>query len=230
MDWYEKGMGERFSTFHAVLLAIWLAVLVWSGINPHDRLTWWLECTPGLIGFALLALTWGKFRFSRFCYALIAIHCVILFIGAKYTYAEVPLFTWLEGPLHFARNNYDKVGHFAQGAFPRSSRAKSSSGRAPPALKPGPRFSRLRCVSRSPRSTKSSSGQPPKSFTRKRTRSSARRATPGTRRKTWRGASWARFSRCSSSPGFTTARSGGSSRGETSKTSFPPLLSDLNPV
>jgi len=24
----------------------------------------------------------------------------------------------LEGPLHFARNNYDKVGHFAQGAFP----------------------------------------------------------------------------------------------------------------
>ena len=118
MDWYEKGMGERFSTFHAVLLAIWLAVLVWSGINPHDRLTWWLECTPGLIGFALLALTWGKFRFSRFCYALIAIHCVILFIGAKYTYAEVPLFTWLEGPLHFARNNYDKVGHFAQGAFP----------------------------------------------------------------------------------------------------------------
>ena len=104
--------------FHAVLLAIWLAVLVWSGINPHDRLTWWLECTPGLIGFALLALTWGKFRFSRFCYALIAIHCVILFIGAKYTYAEVPLFTWLEGPLHFARNNYDKVGHFAQGAFP----------------------------------------------------------------------------------------------------------------
>jgi len=118
MDWYEKGMGERFSTFHAVLLAIWLAVLVWSGINPHDRLTWWLACTPGLIGFALLALTWGKFRFSRFCYALIAIHCVILFIGAKYTYAEVPLFTWLEGPLHFARNNYDKVGHFAQGAFP----------------------------------------------------------------------------------------------------------------
>ena len=77
MDWYEKGMGERFSMFHAVLLAIWLAVLVWSGINPHDRLTWWLECTPGLIGFALLALTWGKFRFSRFCYALIAIHCVI---------------------------------------------------------------------------------------------------------------------------------------------------------
>ena len=33
MDWYEKGMGERFSTFHAVLLAIWLAVLVWSGIS-----------------------------------------------------------------------------------------------------------------------------------------------------------------------------------------------------
>ncbi|MBV9619198.1 MAG: hypothetical protein JO201_08295 [Verrucomicrobia bacterium] len=26
-------------------------VFVWSGINPHDRLTWWLEVFPAIIGF-----------------------------------------------------------------------------------------------------------------------------------------------------------------------------------
>jgi putative membrane protein len=30
----------------------------------------------------------------------------------------VPLFNWLRDTLHLARNNYDKVGHFAQGFVP----------------------------------------------------------------------------------------------------------------
>lgn len=45
-------------------------------------------------------------------------HCFILFIGGHYTYAEVPLFDWLKELLHQDRNNYDKVGHFAQGFIP----------------------------------------------------------------------------------------------------------------
>lgn len=39
-------------------------------------------------------------------------------VGGHYTYAEVPLFNWLKEVLHQARNNYDKVGHFAQGFVP----------------------------------------------------------------------------------------------------------------
>ncbi|HEX3104252.1 MAG TPA: DUF2238 domain-containing protein [Terriglobales bacterium] len=35
--------------------------------------------------------------------------------GGHYTYAEVPLFNWIRDPFHLARNDYDRVGHFAQG-------------------------------------------------------------------------------------------------------------------
>lgn len=39
-------------------------------------------------------------------------------IGGHYTSAEVPLFDWFKDVLNIERNNYDKVGHFAQGFVP----------------------------------------------------------------------------------------------------------------
>ena len=35
---------------HWILLPAWTAVLIWSGVNLHDRLTWVLEVMPALIG------------------------------------------------------------------------------------------------------------------------------------------------------------------------------------
>jgi putative membrane protein len=49
---------------------------------------------------------------------LIFIHACILCVGGHYTYAEVPAFDWLKEAFHHSRNNYDKVGHFAQGFVP----------------------------------------------------------------------------------------------------------------
>jgi putative membrane protein len=49
---------------------------------------------------------------------MILLHCIILFIGGHYTYAEVPLFDFIKETFHQTRNNYDKVGHFAQGFVP----------------------------------------------------------------------------------------------------------------
>ena len=43
---------------------------------------------------------------------------IILMVGGHYTYAEVPLFDWIREVLDQSRNNYDKVGHFAQGFTP----------------------------------------------------------------------------------------------------------------
>jgi putative membrane protein len=37
-----------------VLTAVSVAVLLWSGIGPHDRLTWWLEVLPVIIAVPLL--------------------------------------------------------------------------------------------------------------------------------------------------------------------------------
>ena len=104
--------------FHIALLAAVLAVLVWSGIAPHDRLTWWLEVAPTLLGLAALAVTWRRFRFTGLALTLIALHMILLCVGGKYTYALVPLGDWVKDALHLARNHYDRLGHFAQGFVP----------------------------------------------------------------------------------------------------------------
>jgi len=99
-------------------LGIFFIVLVWSGINPKDQFTWFLEVIPALIGFVLLIFTYKSFPLTPLLSILILIHMVILMVGGHYTYAEVPLFDWIKEVLDQSRNNYDKVGHFAQGFIP----------------------------------------------------------------------------------------------------------------
>jgi putative membrane protein len=101
-----------------LLLSIFTLTLLWSIINPKEGFTCFLEIIPAIIGALILALTFNKFRFSYFTYTLILIHCIILFIGGHYTYAEVPFFDYIKEVFHQSRNNYDKVGHFAQGFVP----------------------------------------------------------------------------------------------------------------
>ncbi len=97
---------------------VFLAVFVWSAISPKDYLTWVLEVAPAVIGFVILAATYQSFRLTNLLYVLILIHCIILMIGGRYTYAEVPLFDYFKTTFGFERNNYDKAGHFVQGFVP----------------------------------------------------------------------------------------------------------------
>lgn len=101
-----------------IWLALYFLVLLWSGINPKDYFTWFLEVLPALIGLVVIAVTYNKFRLTTLAYLLILIHCIILMVGGHYTYAEVPLFNWLRDTFNMARNNYDKLGHLAQGFIP----------------------------------------------------------------------------------------------------------------
>ena len=103
---------------HLTLLACLALILTWSIISPHDYFTWALEVAPALIGVGVLAFFYNRFRFTNLVYILVFFHCVILIVGGKYTYAEMPLFNWIRDTFGQARNNYDKVGHFAQGFFP----------------------------------------------------------------------------------------------------------------
>lgn len=103
---------------YSILLTIFFATLIWSAINPKDYFTWFLEVAPAIIGLVILVLTYKKFPLTNVLYILILIHAVILMIGGHYTYAEVPAFDWLRDTFDMARNNYDKVGHFAQGFIP----------------------------------------------------------------------------------------------------------------
>jgi putative membrane protein len=106
------------STYDLFLLAIVAVVFVWSGISPHDRFTWVLEVFPVMLGVPVLVYLYLRFRFTPLVATLIAVHAVILMVGGKYTYAEVPLGFWMARTFHFTRNHYDRIGHFAQGFIP----------------------------------------------------------------------------------------------------------------
>jgi len=99
-------------------LALTILVLLWSGLAPKDRGTWFMEVAPVFIALPLVALTWRRFPLTTLLTVVITLHAVVLMVGGKYTYAEMPLFNWLRDEFHLSRNHYDRVGHFMQGFAP----------------------------------------------------------------------------------------------------------------
>lgn len=104
--------------FRWALMLLVAIALVWSGVAPFDRATWWLEVAPVLIAAPLLLASARRFPLTPLLYALIAAHALILIVGGHYTYARVPLGHWAQEWFGFARNHYDRLGHFAQGFEP----------------------------------------------------------------------------------------------------------------
>ena len=99
-------------------LTVYFIILIWSVINPVDYFTWFLEVLPAITGLVILVVSYKKFPLTRLAYILILAHCIILMVGGHYTYAKVPLFDWIRDFFELERNNYDKIGHFAQGFIP----------------------------------------------------------------------------------------------------------------
>mgnify|MGYP001828772338 FL=1 len=113
---------NRPATVTAAMTVGWLvifsAVFIWSAIEPKDVTTWVLEVAPAVIALVILGATARRFPLTPLVYLLILIHCVILMVGGHYTYAEVPAFDWIRELMNHERNNYDKLGHLAQGFIP----------------------------------------------------------------------------------------------------------------
>lgn len=97
---------------------VFLAVLLWSGWKPHDYPTWWLEVAPALVAAAILLASRKRFPLTPLLYILVLIHSIVLMVGGHYTYAEVPVGDWWREITGGSRNNYDKLGHLAQGFIP----------------------------------------------------------------------------------------------------------------
>lgn len=106
---------KRYPLTLLILIALALAL---SGLAPYDRTTWWLEISPILIGAPILVATYRRFPLTPLLYTLLAVHALILLVGGHYTYARVPLGFWAQDLFGFARNHYDRLGHFAQGFIP----------------------------------------------------------------------------------------------------------------
>lgn len=104
--------------YPGTLLCLVIVYLLYTGVQPYDRLTWLMEVLPVIIALPVLILTYKKFPLTHLLYFLIFVHCLILITGGQYTYARVPLGFWLQDWFDFTRNNYDRIGHFAQGFVP----------------------------------------------------------------------------------------------------------------
>jgi putative membrane protein len=111
-------MNTRISPLHLALLAATALVFAWSAWTPYDRMTWWLEVAPGILGAVLLIATYSHFRFTTLVYTLITLHIMLLCVGGHYTYARAPLFDWFEPLFGWQRNHFDRLGHFMQGFVP----------------------------------------------------------------------------------------------------------------
>lgn len=104
---------EPLFLFGATILALGL-----SGVSPAERSTWWMEVFPIILGLPILIGTYKKFPLTALTYRLLFVHSLILMLGGHYTYAKVPLGFWMQEMFGFARNHYDRIGHFAQGFVP----------------------------------------------------------------------------------------------------------------
>lgn len=111
-------MAQSSRTMQFTWMAIFSAVFIWSAIEPKDYATWVLEVLPAVIAAGILWLTRRRYPLTRLLYVLILVHCIILIVGGHYTYAEVPAFDWIRETFSQERNNYDKLGHYAQGFVP----------------------------------------------------------------------------------------------------------------
>ena len=111
-------LADGNDSLRIALLAVVLAALAASAIAPFDRTIWLAEVLPVLIALPILLATARRFPLTPLCCGLIAFFALILILGGAYTYARVPLGCWLQDVFGFARNPYDRLGHFFQGATP----------------------------------------------------------------------------------------------------------------
>jgi putative membrane protein len=108
---------RRMPLLTVLFVATIIALLV-SGWHPYDRLTWLMEVAPVLIALPLLVSTRTRYPLTMLLYILIFIHALVLMLGGAFTYARVPLGTWVQEAFALSRNPYDKLGHFMQGFVP----------------------------------------------------------------------------------------------------------------
>jgi putative membrane protein len=113
-----SAMTDHATRFHLFLAAILCGVLAWSGWQPFDRATWWMEVAPVLVALPILVASYTRYRLTNMLYVLIVLHAIVLMVGGAYSYARVPLGFDIQHWLGMTRNPYDKIGHFVQGFVP----------------------------------------------------------------------------------------------------------------
>ena len=101
-----------------LLFGVIVGTALVAAIDAYSLSIWALEVAPIAIVLPVLWFSRTWMRFTPLLYGLIAAHCLILIVGAHWSYEHVPIGDWLNHALGWKRNNYDRLGHFAQGFVP----------------------------------------------------------------------------------------------------------------
>ena len=106
-----------------LLLGLFLAIVLLSGIAPNNRDDWSLENVLIVVAIPILVWSHRRVRLSNATYVCLFLFGVLHEIGAHYTYAEVPYEHWFRVLLgsspgewfDLERNHYDRFVHFSYG-------------------------------------------------------------------------------------------------------------------
>lgn len=97
---------------------VFLSALLASALAPYEYLVWFLEVLPPVAAYLALLATRRWWTFTPLSYAVLLALCLIILVGAHYSFGRVPLFEWLKPWLGGTRNQFDKFAHFFQGFAP----------------------------------------------------------------------------------------------------------------
>ena len=107
---------KKGSSIHFFLLFVVTLVLIWSLIKPEEGYgVLLMEISPSVLVLIFLITRYNQFRLTTVSYVIITLLVILTFIGGHYSYAKVPLFTWIKDYFDLKRNNYDRFGHFLKG-------------------------------------------------------------------------------------------------------------------
>jgi putative membrane protein len=95
-----------------------IGVFAWSAFHPLNPLVWFLETAPAVATASVLWATRTRWPLTPLAYALLLWLCLLILVGAHYTFEHAPPFDWLKHILGIRRNYFDKFAHFFQGFTP----------------------------------------------------------------------------------------------------------------
>jgi putative membrane protein len=101
-----------------IFISAFVIVLAWSAVQPNSFIAWILDVIPALIVFSVVIATHRYFPLTPLATSLILVLCLLILVGAHYSFGKVPFFDWIRPLLGTQRNHFDKLAHFFQGFSP----------------------------------------------------------------------------------------------------------------
>jgi putative membrane protein len=97
-------------------LVTWYIVLfAWLAYSPVDRQFWAMASVLPVLFVIVLVASYRYVPLSPLSYILIMGFLTLHTVGVHYTYAQVPVGSWLNDLLHLGRNHFDRIVHFSFG-------------------------------------------------------------------------------------------------------------------